>query len=225
MPTRYTEVARCSGIRNSGRGPGGKRDRPDRTSGPPPALLRSSRKSPRPECASEAPWGPFAPKMPSHCLIRSGLGRTFFSQPDRPLCSQSIHVRASRTAMSCSTLTPPLPRASKARFQPQRPRSPHPILARVMLAENLAGLFCKTPVNSCLQLVAVPMRLRPTLGPTPFRCFAHRGSTGDRAGLLSMDDLDRVADRKTEVTVRAPQIDGNFGKPVRILIPERLARR
>src|ERR1700731_2482305 len=58
MPTRCTEAATCSGIRNSG-GPAGKPDKPDRTSGPPPALLRPSRspKSPRPECASEPPWG------------------------------------------------------------------------------------------------------------------------------------------------------------------------
>jgi len=34
------------------------------------------------------------PKCLSHCDLRSGLGRMFRSQPDRPFCSQSIHVRA-----------------------------------------------------------------------------------------------------------------------------------
>src|ERR1700682_1529924 len=58
MPTRCTEAATCSGIRKSGT-TAGKPGKPDRTSGPPPALLIPSRssKSPRPECASEPPWG------------------------------------------------------------------------------------------------------------------------------------------------------------------------
>jgi hypothetical protein len=66
------------------------------------------------------------------------------------------------------------------------------------------GLLCKMPVSSCLQLVALPFPLRPSCGVVPFRCFAHRG---DRAGFLSRENLDRTAERKTEVTVRAPQID------------------
>src|ERR1700676_5353286 len=62
MPTRCTEAATCSGIRNSwppGCTHAGIPDKPDRRSGPPPVLLRPSRspKSPRPECASEPPWG------------------------------------------------------------------------------------------------------------------------------------------------------------------------
>jgi len=62
MPTRCTEAAMCSGIRNScplARTRAGKPDSPDRTSGRPPALLRPSRspKSQRPECALEPPWG------------------------------------------------------------------------------------------------------------------------------------------------------------------------
>src|SRR5713226_156259 len=62
MPTRCTEAATCSGIRNSwppGRTRAGKPDSSDRTSGPPLALLRPFRspKSPRPECASEPPSG------------------------------------------------------------------------------------------------------------------------------------------------------------------------
>ena len=43
--------------------------------------------------------------------------------------------------------------------------------------------------------------------------------------LHSRDDLDRNADLKTELAIRAPLIDGNFGKPVRILVPEGRARR
>src|SRR6266436_7867591 len=61
MPTHCIEAAKCSGIRNNWPVPTrvGKPDKPDRTSGPPRALLRRSRspKSPRPECASEPPWG------------------------------------------------------------------------------------------------------------------------------------------------------------------------
>jgi hypothetical protein len=34
------------------------------------------------------------PKCLSHCALRSGLGRIFRSQTDRPFCSQSIRVRA-----------------------------------------------------------------------------------------------------------------------------------
>jgi hypothetical protein len=76
MPTRCTEAATCSGIRNSWP-PGciraGKPDKPDRTSGPElvlPSKLSRSSKSPKPECASQPPSGqarrttPFAPKMP-----------------------------------------------------------------------------------------------------------------------------------------------------------------
>jgi hypothetical protein len=67
MPTRCTEAATCSGIRNSGSLPtdthAGKPDRPDRTSGlEPVSLSRPSRtaKSPKPECALLAPKMPFA---------------------------------------------------------------------------------------------------------------------------------------------------------------------
>jgi hypothetical protein len=34
------------------------------------------------------------------------------------------------------------------------------------------------------------------------------------------DDLDRNANRETKVAVRAPLINGDFGEPVRILVPE-----
>ncbi len=67
MPTRCTEAATCSGIRNSGSLPtdthAGKPDRPDRTSGlEPVSLSRPSRtaKSPKLECALFAPKMPFA---------------------------------------------------------------------------------------------------------------------------------------------------------------------
>jgi len=67
MPTRCTEAATCSGIRNSGSLPtdthAGKPDRPDRTSGlEPVSLSRPSRtaKSPKPACALFAPKMPFA---------------------------------------------------------------------------------------------------------------------------------------------------------------------
>ncbi len=67
MPTRCTEAATCSGIRNSGSLPtdthAGKPDRPDRTSGlEPVSLSRPSRtaKSPKPQCALLAPKMPFA---------------------------------------------------------------------------------------------------------------------------------------------------------------------
>jgi len=43
--------------------------------------------------------------------------------------------------------------------------------------------------------------------------------------LHSSDDFDRNANRKTELTVRAPLIDGDFGEPVRILVPEGHAGR
>jgi hypothetical protein len=79
MLTRCTEAELCSCIRNSwlpSRTRAGKPDTPDHTSGPPPALLRPSRsqKSPRPECASESPFGidatrrPSTPKMPFACV-------------------------------------------------------------------------------------------------------------------------------------------------------------
>ena len=45
------------------------------------------------------------------------------------------------------------------------------------------------------------------------------------AGLCSCDELDRTADGKTEIAVRPPLIDGNFGKPVGVLIPESCAWR
>ena len=67
MPTRCTEAATCSGIRNSGSLPtdthAGKPDRPDRTSGlEPVSLSRPSptAKSPKPACALFAPKMPFA---------------------------------------------------------------------------------------------------------------------------------------------------------------------
>ena len=79
MPTRCTEAATCSGIRNSGSLPtdthAGKPDRPDRTSGlEPVSLSRPSRtaKSPKPECA------PFAPKMP-FAFASSASASTGFS--------------------------------------------------------------------------------------------------------------------------------------------------
>src|SRR5215831_1699148 len=54
MPTRYTALASCSCTRKCF-GSAGKTDNLERRSGPPPDRLRSSRKSPRPECASEPP--------------------------------------------------------------------------------------------------------------------------------------------------------------------------
>jgi hypothetical protein len=56
----------------------------------------------------------------------------------------------------------------------------------------------------------------------PARGLTHHPlkSRNHRASLHSRDDLDRSADRKTEVAVGAPQVDRNFGEPVRILIPE-----
>ena len=80
MPTRCTEAATCSGIRNSwppGCRHAGKPDKPDRTSGRPPALLRPSRspKSPRPECASVSPWG--LAKLADE-IWRPAAVRTFF---------------------------------------------------------------------------------------------------------------------------------------------------
>src|SRR5262245_66598340 len=40
----------------------------------------------------------------------------------------------------------------------------------------------------------------------------------------STDELDRTADDEPEIAIRAAAIDGDFGKAVRILIPERRAR-
>src|SRR5262249_2092446 len=39
------------------------------------------------------------------------------------------------------------------------------------------------------------------------------------------DDLDRTANRETQLAVRAPLIDGDFSKSVGILVPESRARR
>jgi hypothetical protein len=100
MPTRCTEAATCSGIRNSwlGRTHAGKPDRPDRTSGPeqtPPSKRRD-----RQNCQSRNAHQSLLRAMRgathrsrSHCVLRSGPGR-IRSQADRSLCSQSIHVRA-----------------------------------------------------------------------------------------------------------------------------------
>jgi len=84
MPTRCTEAVTCSGIRNSwppGCRHAGKPDKPDRTSGRPPALLRPSRspKSPRPECASVSPWG--LAKLADE-IWRLAAVRTFFEDPE-----------------------------------------------------------------------------------------------------------------------------------------------
>jgi hypothetical protein len=87
MPTRCTEAATCSCNRNSWLPPGrtlaGKPETLDRTSGPPPALLRPSRsqKSPRPEYASE-------PSL--RIVFRSGLSRIFRSQGDKPLVASQF---------------------------------------------------------------------------------------------------------------------------------------
>jgi hypothetical protein len=43
--------------------------------------------------------------------------------------------------------------------------------------------------------------------------------------LPSRDDLDRTADRETKIAVRAPLVNGDFGKPVRILVPKGRAER
>src|SRR5215472_5471661 len=48
--------------------------------------------------------------------------------------------------------------------------------------------------------------------------------TCDVRRLHSRDNFDGNTDRKTELAVRAPLIDGDFGKPVGILIPESRAR-
>src|SRR5215472_6162643 len=47
-----------------------------------------------------------------------------------------------------------------------------------------------------------------------------RGST-----LELNDDRDRAADRKTKIAVRAALVDRDFGKPVRVLVPEGRAGR
>src|SRR5262245_64256412 len=52
-----------------------------------------------------------------------------------------------------------------------------------------------------------------------------RGNERTTATLELSDDLDRTADRKTKIAVCAPAIDRDFGKPVRILVPESRARR
>ncbi|MGB0057345.1 MAG: hypothetical protein WBQ20_11440, partial [Methyloceanibacter sp.] len=54
--------------------------------------------------------------------------------------------------------------------------SPHPIFARLVLAENLADLLGKAPVTGCLRLLAALLRLRPIPARALFRWFAHRSS-------------------------------------------------
>jgi len=54
--------------------------------------------------------------------------------------------------------------------------SPHPIFARVVLAENLADLLGKALVSGCLRLVATLLRLRPIRTGALFRWFTHRSS-------------------------------------------------
>ena len=54
--------------------------------------------------------------------------------------------------------------------------SPHPIFARVVLAENLADLLGKALVSGSLRLVATLLRLRPIRTGALFRWFTHRSS-------------------------------------------------
>src|SRR5215471_3848678 len=77
--------------------------------------------------------------MPA-CIVVESMHRFIRGQACRPVVSSADDLAAA---------------ASRARVQPQRSRSPHPILARVVRAQNLADLFSKTPVSSCPQLVAV----------------------------------------------------------------------
>src|SRR5215831_2618917 len=52
-----------------------------------------------------------------------------------------------------------------------------------------------------------------------------RGNERTRATLELSDGLDRTADRKTKIAVCATLVDSDFGKPVRILVPEGRAGR
>src|SRR5262245_22825148 len=47
-----------------------------------------------------------------------------------------------------------------------------------------------------------------------------RGNGRTRATVELSDDIDRTADGKTELAIRATLVDRDFGKPVRILVPE-----
>src|SRR5262249_59815638 len=59
-----------------------------------------------------------------------------------------------------------------------------------------------------------------------FGCLPEPGSNRRPSDPSSSrwDDLDRTADGKTAIPIRATHVDGGFGKPVRILVPAGLAR-
>ena len=69
------------------------------------------------------------------------------------------------------------PRTPSWQDHAQRSRLPHPIFARVVLTENLAGLLGKSLVTGRRRLGATPLRLRPIRSRALFSRYAHhRGS-------------------------------------------------
>jgi hypothetical protein len=83
-----------------------------------------------------------------------------------------------------------------------------------MLAEDLADLLGKALVTGRQRQIAALFRLQAIrfLRLSPW--FAHRVKSCDGPCLHSRDDVDLSTDRKTKLPVRAPLIDGDFGKPV-----------
>ena len=75
---------------------------------------------------------------------------------------------------------------------------------------------------------AEPLGCHPPMDKERLSCGVSVVATGLQRhgeGARLFNDFDRSANRKTELAVSAPLIDGDFGKPVRILVPEGRARR
>lgn len=93
--------------------------------------------------------------------------------------------------------------------------SPHPIFARVVLAENLAKLLGKAPVTGHLRLVAALLRLRPIPAQALFRWFAHHSrikAVSDPAfiqeKMVDVNDLAEVV-RRVAVGTKPTKSEGS----------------
>jgi hypothetical protein len=87
-----------------------------------------------------------------------------------------------------------------------------------MLTENLAGLIRKALVRGHRRHVAALVQDQFS-GPVSFP-RALQQIMSCRARRRSRDDLNANADRQTEIAVPTSLIDGDFGKPIRILVPQ-----
>jgi hypothetical protein len=120
------------------------------------------------------------PKCLLHCVLRSGLGRIFRPQADRPPCSQSIHVRA-------------LGRA-QYRFGGGDVRHVHQHFLGAVHVEYLAAGTLPEAVRWLARSIA--RRLKP-LASIPQRIFSGRSNLSDRA---TPENLPRCALIETPAT-------------------------